>query len=143
MVHLGERVGHRRTRRRNKALVAAVLLENLADLQQHVVGALTTSGVAQALHVLHLCAEHQVLEQVEFVNKQLIDANLIEVQQVIHRPVAQRLDAVFQPLLQPLQLLDRAALLLLVGVVVALNSLDGRHDLGDFLAVELFLEVRC
>ena len=141
MVHLGQRVRHRRAGGGHKALVTPVLGEDLPDLEQHVVGALAAGGVAKPLHVLHLRAEHQVLEQVKLVHKQLIDAQLVEVQQVVHRTVAQRLDAVLQALLQSLQLFDRAALLLLVRIGVRLHRFNGRDDLGDLLAVELFLKL--
>ena len=141
VVHLGQRVRHRRAGGGHKALVTPVLGEDLPDLEQHVVGALAAGGVAKPLHVLHLRAEHQVLEQVKLVHKQLIDAQLVEVQQVVHRTVAQRLDAVLQPLLQSLQLFDRAALLLLVRIGVRLHRFNGRDDLGDLLAVELFLKL--
>ena len=140
VVHLGQRVGNRRAGGKHHALAATVLVVDLVGLQVHIVGTLRAGAVAQSLHPVHLGAEHQVLEHMGFVDKQLVHAQLAEVQQIVHRPVAQRLDAVFQALLQGFELLDGALFLLLVAVAI-LHRLDGLHDLLDLALVELVFKL--
>ncbi|MCY1166339.1 hypothetical protein D9M73_62660 [compost metagenome] len=141
MIHLRQRVADRRAGGENHALAAPILGIHLVSLDVHVIGALAAGAVTQALHLLHFGAEHQVLEHVRFVNEELVDADLLEVKEVIHGLIAQAANAVFKPLLHGLQLLDGPALRRLLAVA-ELHALDGGHDLLDLLGVEIGLKLR-
>ena len=122
-------------------MASAVSRIDLARLDQHVIGALRACRITQASNILHLAGVHEVLEHVSLIHEQLVDADLLQVQQVIHGLVAERLQSVVQALQRGLHLLDLAARTLAVAFLL-LQSVDRVLDLLLFCVDERLLKLR-
>ena len=109
-VHLRKRVRDRRAGGEHYAAPVSPLLE-ITRLQEHVECAIAI-GVRQAGDPVHLGRVGQVLVEVGFVNKQLIDAELLKGESAVFRlPVGSLLQPNGEPLLCFFQLLYDAAVI--------------------------------
>ena len=82
-VEFGQRVADGRTRQEGGSQVLAGALLDGADGEEHVERALAALRVAQPRHTVVARGEHEVLEAVRFIDKDMVDAHALEVRHIV------------------------------------------------------------